>query len=318
MKLTLKKVALVGLLLIGCSSLSGCVVRPYDTPEFVEIKPNETGILVPLEGNSTDQSKTNSLEYLQDNLVMSKRVQLQHRWQKLGRFNNGEWIRTHKLIIIDRTPISREWVNGSTNGTSSRNEGVVVESKDSIGFTLGLSITASIKSDEDGVKFQYNYGSVSLDRVLDSEIRTVIESKINSECGKRKLSEVIEQKDDIMKSVVKEVTDKYKESGITINSLGWKGELTYLDPKIQQSINETFVAKKNQEAQIIRNEENISKATADEIVIQKQKSIMKEKVKLLQLENTRLFIDKWDGKMPVYSLGSNTSMMMNMGLDESE
>jgi len=44
------------LVVLGASSC----VRPYDRPEYVEIDTSETGFLIPLEGDSTEQVKFQS------------------------------------------------------------------------------------------------------------------------------------------------------------------------------------------------------------------------------------------------------------------
>jgi len=51
------------------------------------------------------------------------------RWRKTGRlWYSGEWIDTVKVIKVDRSPITREWTAGRDTGTSTRNEGIWIES----------------------------------------------------------------------------------------------------------------------------------------------------------------------------------------------
>ena len=64
---------IVGLLcLVG---LTGCM-KSYDRPEFVEIDTSETGFLIPLEGDATQQAKFQSEEYLKQRKIATKRVQI--------------------------------------------------------------------------------------------------------------------------------------------------------------------------------------------------------------------------------------------------
>jgi len=67
----------VGLLCLA--GLTGCM-KPYDKPEFVEIDTSETGFLIPLEGDLTQQAKFQSEDYLKQRKVATKRVQITHRW----------------------------------------------------------------------------------------------------------------------------------------------------------------------------------------------------------------------------------------------
>src|SRR5213592_4623543 len=66
------------------TGLTGCL-KPYDKPEFVEIDTSETGFLIPLEGDATQQSKFQSEDYLKQRKVATKRVQITHRWSQEGR-----------------------------------------------------------------------------------------------------------------------------------------------------------------------------------------------------------------------------------------
>ena len=71
---------------------SGCI-RAYDRPEYVEIDTSETGFLIPLEGDSTEQVKFQSEDYLKQHKVAAKRVQITHRWSQEGRWpTDGRWI----------------------------------------------------------------------------------------------------------------------------------------------------------------------------------------------------------------------------------
>src|SRR5262249_3386790 len=71
---------------------TGCV-RQYDRPEYVEIDTSETGFLIPLEGDSTEQVKFQSEDYLKQHKVATKRVQITHRWSQEGRWpTDGKWI----------------------------------------------------------------------------------------------------------------------------------------------------------------------------------------------------------------------------------
>jgi hypothetical protein len=55
---------------------SGCV-RPYDRPEYVEIDTSETGFLIPLEGNGSEQVKFQSEDYLNPVLLQLKSLEVE-------------------------------------------------------------------------------------------------------------------------------------------------------------------------------------------------------------------------------------------------
>src|SRR5262245_21050103 len=148
-----KTTTVVGLL--GLVGLTGCM-KPYDKPEFVEIDTSETGFLIPLEGDATQQAKFQSEDYLKQRKVAAKRVQIMHRWSQEGRLTwNGRWISTVRLVKVNRSPATREWISpqGPTpGGQASRgavnDKAIWIESADSVGFSMGFTCTAFIAEDD--------------------------------------------------------------------------------------------------------------------------------------------------------------------------
>src|SRR5262249_8230518 len=91
-RLALIALGLMPLLLTGC-------IKPYDRPEYVEIDTSDTGFLIPLEGDGSQQAKFQSEDYLKQRKVAAKRVQIMHRWSQEGRLGNtGRWIPTVRLV----------------------------------------------------------------------------------------------------------------------------------------------------------------------------------------------------------------------------
>ena len=167
--------------LIGSALLCGLVVgltgcKPYDKPEIVTIEPSQTAFLIALSGKTSDQKEFMSEQFLQDSKVATKQVQIPHRWLQEGRWQStGRYIPTMKLIIVERKPETREWTELNSTGTSVKNEGLVAESKESIGFMARMNCSAQI-DEQDAVRFLYRYNNKSLSDVMDTEIRARIES----------------------------------------------------------------------------------------------------------------------------------------------
>src|SRR6267142_6559525 len=173
----MKRIIMFGLLLglalvlVGTSSC----IRPFDTPEYVEIDTSETGFLIPLEGDSTEQVKFQSEDYLKQHKVAAKRVRITHRWSQEGRLpSSGRWIPTVRLIKVNRSPVTREWATTQTStagGASQRaDKAIWIESVDSLGFSMGFTCTAFIP-EEEASRFLYWYPSGSLADVMDKEVR---------------------------------------------------------------------------------------------------------------------------------------------------
>jgi regulator of protease activity HflC (stomatin/prohibitin superfamily) len=279
---------LVGLILmvgIVGGSITGC--KDYNTPEFVEVSPSQTAFMIPLVGDASSQVKMDSEEAVAKNLVNSKRVEIPKQWVQMGRtsfifFENGKWMPTAKVIVVERKPETREWTEDGS-GTSVTNQGIKAESKESIGFMARMNCTASIQ-EADAPKFLFNYNDKPLKDVMDTEIRANVESEFVKQCASKSMDEILAQKAIIMADVVKEVTDNFKAKGITVSQLGLKGDISYDNAETQKAIDSKFQAEKNQEAQAITNETNKTKATADAEVIKSQAATIKDSIELKKAE----------------------------------
>jgi hypothetical protein len=242
----IKATALV-LGLLCLTGLTGCI-KPYDKPEYVEIDTSETGFLIPLEGDTTQQAKFQSEEYLKQRKVAAKRVQITHRWSQEGRIaNDGRWIPTVRLVKVNRSPVTREWMSpGLTNGEGVRrpthnDQAIWIESGDSVGFSMGFTCTAFI-SEDDAAKFLYWYPSGSTAEVMDREVRGRIQQVAAEVAAKYPLDVLRTKKQEISDTVKRDLTNFFATRGITITTVGMFGGMTYENPAIQKSIDETFIA----------------------------------------------------------------------------
>ena len=296
----MKKLIVLILTLAMCLTMfSGCR-KPYDKPEFVTIEPHQTAFLIPLIGDTTSQASFESEEMLMQAKVSTKEIQIPHRWVQTGRrYWRGEYRDTMALIIVDRSPVTREWSSTDGVGTSAANQAIYAESAESIGFSAGMNCSAQIYSETDAVKFLYCYNNKPLSEIMDSEIRARVESKFVEECASRTLNEILTQKEEIMKSVRDDVTAYFAERGITITVLGMKDGLEYDDATIQKSINDKFSSEMKLTTQKNENERIISeaqaKAEANRIL---SESLTDEVLK-------KQYYEKWDGKLPTVMSDSN-------------
>lgn len=310
------------IVLLATLAAAGC--RPYDRPEFEEIDTSETGFLIPLEGDTKEQLAFESEDYLEDRKVATKRVQIVHRWVQTGRlYWTGDWMDMVRLVKVDRSPITREWTAEATSGTSSENQAIWIESKDSVGFSVGFNCTAFIQ-EPDTAKFLYMYRSKSLADMMDTEIRARIQSVAAEVAAKYDLDDLRSRKQEIIDAVRKDVIPFFTERGINITTIGMFGGFTYQNPKIQDAIDETFVAQQlkvisqaKYDAQTKENERRVleAKAMADqaravaegeadsirrvaEATSQAKSDPLFVVLKQLEIEHDR--IERWDGHYPAY------------------
>jgi hypothetical protein len=336
---------IVALLALGLTS--GCM-KPYDKPEYVEIDTSETGFLIPLEGDGTQQAKFQSEEYLKQRKVAAKRVQITHRWSQEGRISsNGRWIATVRLVKVNRSPITREWMSpGQTNGEGLRRPGqsdqaIWIESGDSVGFSMGFTCTAFI-SEDDAAKFLYWYPSGSLHEVMDREVRARIQQVSAEVAAKYPLDALRSRKQEISDAVKRDLTNFFATRGITVTTVGMFGGMTYENPAIQKSIDDTFIAQQLKvvseakfEAQKKENERieleanavaekarreaqgqadartTAAKAEAGAIreinsaALEAQSNPLLLQLKTLDVEKAR--IEKWDGRYPQWWMAGNSA-----------
>jgi hypothetical protein len=337
------------LLLLG----AGCV-RQYDRPEYLEVDTSETGFLIPLEGDTADQVKFQSEDYLKQHKVATKRVQISHRWSQEGRWHtDGKWIPTVRLVKVNRSPVTREWMTTQTTtsgGAIQRTDKAIwIESGDSVGFSMGFTCTAFIP-EEDASKFLYWYPTGSLADVMDKEVRARIQQAAGEVAARYPLDGLRSRKQEISDAVKTDVTNFFATRGVTITTVGMFGGMTYENPEIQKAIDQTFIAqqlkvvaeakfeaqkkenermeleaqgiaeKSRREAQGLADARKTAAAGEAEAIrvintaaLEAQQNPLLLQLKTLEVEKAR--IEKWDGRYPQMWLGGNASG--NSGLTPS-
>lgn len=313
-----KKIILVSVVAAMMFSLTSCI-KPYDKPEFVVIEPSQTAFLVPLIGDTTNQENFESEEMLNELKVATKEIQIPHRWVQTGRWHwQGEYKPTSRVIVVERKPETREWVNDG-----AVNEGIQAKTKDDIKFTVNLACTAQI-DEANAARFLYRYNNKTLEEIMDDEVKTKITSAIVGECAKYNQDELSSNTEVIMEKVSENVIPYFEERGITITALGLTGDFVYSD-SVQKSIDQRFQAEKEAEAQEIKNQQEIANAEAEvkiaqmeaQAILEKQ-SVMDAEIRLKELENQKAWVEKWNGSVPQVVTGSDSNMYYGLNTEVSE
>lgn len=248
-------------LVLVCSCFVGCR-RKYDVPEFVTIEPSQSAFLVPLVGDSSNQNAFESEEMLLSNKVATKEVQIPHRWVQTGRRDwNGEWRPSAKLIIVERKPVSRSWESGDSAATSA-NKAIFGETSDNIGIYVGMNCTAMIE-EKDAAKFLYRYNNTSLETIIDTDIKKLVEDRFNIEIAKVTSTDLGVKKGDIVTAVREYVVNYFKDYGITITVLGLKEGISFENPAIQEALDKKFESEQELVIQQNKNEANLAKVEAE-------------------------------------------------------
>ena len=252
--------AIIGMLLCGGPGYAYYDIK--DNPEFVEIQPQQTAVLIPVGGaNKTSQAKFMSEEYLTENKVAAKRIQIPHVLVKTTWDQRDYYVPAAKLIIVDRTSFNKEWTKDAHRGTSTRDEALRCESADSVNIATDITIAASIE-EANAFKYLYYFGTGTLKNpqdpasmfasvvyartlgdVMDTVGRGKVQAVLAREFGKLSTEDAIHKKADVIAAVEKEVKEYFAGKGITVEYIGYANSLTFDDP-VQKAINDAYIATK--------------------------------------------------------------------------
>ena len=268
--------------------------------------------------------------------MATKQIRIPQQWNQLGYETtgwNGEWRDAAKLIKVDKSPVTREWTADPNTGTSNRNEAIWVMTSDQVEFSTGWTCTARIAMRDDAVKFLHNNPSGSLQSVMDTEVRAKLQAEFGLEVTDLPMDELRKNATPHLKRVVAELTRFFSERGITITNLGITGGFVYKDKAIQDMLVKVFNAEQEKSIAIAKTqsqmEENkrvlleadgkakailaqkkaepdgikaVADANAYEITKAKEDLVTYLKLKQIELESRRT--EKWDGRFPVYYMGT--------------
>ena len=318
-------------LLVVALAIIGC--KPYMGEKFIDIKPNETAFVVPFEGASkTNQGKFDSVDFLEERKVASKRINISRRYRSIGRMPGSyDIVDTVRVITVDRSPVSRHWTADRQTGTTDTDDAIYVESQDSIGFGLGVNITAAVE-EPDTATYLYNFPqSRPLHQVVDSDVKSFITAIMAREFGTRDLAACKTDKSEVFKVIREETIPYWKKFGITIRTIGLSGGLTYENPQIQQVIDENYAAemlieKRENEARAQKHEndrlfsiEENNRLRAEEF----NKALEAQTAKIqLEIERMRAEADlerakRWDGKLPANMMPENSQFLFSLDTDKA-
>lgn len=248
-------------LVMACLAFTSCR-KPYDKPEFVTIEPSQTAFLIPLIGNTSNQASFESEELLVQAKVATKEIQIPHRWVQTGRRHwMGEYRPSVTLIVVERKPVSRSWESGESTATSS-NKAIFGETADAIGIYVGMNCTAMIE-EKDAAKFLYRYNNTLLETIIDTDIKKMVEDEFNRATSQYKSTELHTNKATIIETVKKNVTEYFKDYGITITVLGIKEGFSFENLEIQDALDAKFASEQDLVIQQNKNEAALAKAEAE-------------------------------------------------------
>jgi hypothetical protein len=289
----------------------------YDKTDYTEaytILPNESAFWIPDAGANKDaQAQFESEAYLQSNKVAVKRFIVPHaKLQGSGGFFDF-YVPAGRLIIVDRTPYSREWVAAHNRGTSTRDESFPCQSKEGLNIAVGVSIGASVL-EANAAKYLYRFGvlppqgdrtdpkvifnsvffSRKLSDVMDDVGRKKVQTLVCNEIAGRSFDKDNEEANQIMETVGKAAAEYFGAVGITLDFIGWADTFTF-DHPVQEAVNRRYIA------------------TQDQAIAALLAPYASTIQTLAAAEALRAFGQKSDGKLPTTIVGLPTELGTLLG-----
>jgi hypothetical protein len=274
----------------------------YDKSDYSEnyfVLPNESAFFIPDVGdNKSSQVSFGSEAYLAERKIAAKRFEIPHT--KLG--NSGLWsnfyVPAGRLIIVDRTPVSREWVKQPHRGSDKTDQSFPCQSSEGLDITVGIAIGASVY-EENAARFLFRFGvnpptgdrsdpaviftsvyqGKSLAQVMDGPVRSRVQSLVCDEMTSRTLDENNKHAATIMADISKKVGDYMATVGITLDFIGWADTFEF-DHAVQASIDRRYIAT-----------QDLAVATA----LAPHAATLQS---LATAEATRTVANKWNGAVP--------------------
>lgn len=256
------------LLPLGLLGLAAPAHAYYDKTDYTEaytILPNESAFWIPDVGaNRDNQAQLESEAYLNANKVALKRFIVPHtKLSGSGSFFDF-YVPAGRLIIVDRTPYSREWVDAIDRGTARRKEGFPCQTREGLNITVGISVGASVP-EALAAKYLYRFGTLpaagdradprviftsvyysrKLAEVMDDVGRKKVQTLVCGEISARAFDQANADANTIIETVRKAAEAYFNSVGITLDFLGWADTFTF-DKEVQEAVNRRYIAAQDQ------------------------------------------------------------------------
>jgi hypothetical protein len=264
-----KALALGGLLglLLAHPDPANAYYSTSDYAEWVNIGPNETAFLIPVEGaNKSSQAQFDSADFLNLKKVPAKRIQIPHIKQANTGFTRDYYVPSAIVIKLDRSFVSRTFKGNDPNDPCGKgSQCFSFESQEGVTMHVGIAVTAWIP-EERAAQYLYRHGVVKpkgnnadentytsvfqarpLSEVMETNIHNEIQALLSQEFGRYPFKDAVAKKVDIMNAVREGIKKQFGDAGIDITSIGFATPLVF-PVAISTAINSVIASQHDAEA----------------------------------------------------------------------
>ena len=301
---------------------SGC--GPYKTLDTEEIRANETAWVIPLQGPSTDQVKFESVQFLEQRKVPQKRIMIDKVKLETGRgWWDYKWIPAARVIKVDRSLVSRDWVDDPNRATAASSGGFHVVTSDGVKMNFGVTITCLIE-EPNASRYLYYHGQRPLAEVMDANVRSFCLAEFTREIAQVPFNKFLTNFHTLTTKVFQDSVKEFEPRGVTIPYLGISKAPKIEDEKIQDAMNRSYLALQDRvtaqyemDAQQLRNSNSVLKAQAEADAAMKIAGAFESlrvrnelDTRLLYAQAAYAMATNWNGQLPANVIPSDSPLLM--------
>lgn len=227
---------------------------------------------------------------------------------RVGRY----WIGINEELYLYPTFTNNYvWTAGSDEG-SEGNESINIQTKEGLTVNADVGIQFRIEPGQANELFQtYRKG---IDEITDVVLRNAVRDTLNR-LASGMTSEAIygAGRVELIEKTTQVMQKEFAPKGILIEKIYWTGDMRLPD-KIKQALDAKIEAIQRSEQRENELREAIAQAKIDKAKAEgTANQIRMESQQLTPLMIQKIFIEKWDGKLPQYILGGNSLNQLTFG-----
>jgi regulator of protease activity HflC (stomatin/prohibitin superfamily) len=225
---------------------------------------------------------------------------------KTGRY----WIGINEeLYLFPTFTQTYVWTADSVKG-SEDNESIDIQTEE--GLTVNADVGIQFRIDPDKANDLFSTYRRGLDEITDTVLRTAVKDSLNRHASSLKSDSIYGKgRVGLLEDATKALQAEFLPKGILIEKLYWIGTMRLPD-KVKQALDSKIEAIQKAESRENELREAVAQAKIDKARAEgTANQIKQEAQQLTPLTIQKMWIEKWDGKLPEYVTGSNNMMMVS-------